>query len=218
MADAQPIPRNSRFKDLTNKVFGRWTVLSFRRTTSDKPAWLCRCECGTEKVVRAIYLIDGRSQSCGCFQRECVSEQFATHRKTGSPEHRTWKSMIGRCCNPKNPKYPDYGGRGIRVCDCWRESFQAFFDDMGRRPSGHTLDRIDNDGNYEPSNCRWAVLAEQANNKRTNHFLEYDGKRMSIADWSRHVGIPKAVINDRINRYKWSVEKSLTTPSRGTKN
>lgn len=150
--------------------FGRLIVHS-----QDSVGWMCLCDCGGNKVVRGTALRAGYVRSCGCLQPETASllgKSRTTHGCSGrnmtlNPEYYVWKAMKGRCSNPTARHYPDYGGRGIRVCEEWDKSFQAFFDDMGPRPNKHySLDRKNNDGNYEPSNCRWATPKEQANNRR----------------------------------------------------
>lgn len=136
-----------------------------------------------------------------------------THGMTGTPEHRTWKSIIGRCENPKNPKFPIYGGRGIVVCSDWRASFQAFFRDMGRRPSSaHSIDRINVDGNYEPANCRWATAKEQNRNKTNARLIAHGGLTLSITEWAELRGLPESALRIRLDRLKWSVADALNRP------
>jgi hypothetical protein len=156
---------------------GRWSVIGegepYRRRTTDgsrhpsgvKRTALCRCECGTERSIPVHTLKQGTSRHCGCRNGENNADLHGTHLMTGTPEHRTWSHMKERCSNPNSQDWPAYGGRGIVVCDRWRDSFEAFYADMGPRPLGTSIDRTDNDGNYEPGNCRWADKWQQAANK-----------------------------------------------------
>lgn len=146
--------------------YGRWTVLDVALGEDGKGRYVVRCDCGTERSVSGYTIRSGRSRSCGCLQRELAAERGRTHGLTGSPEYVSWSSMKARCLNPKNDNYSRYGGRGITVCNEWRDSFEAFLAAVGPKPSPHhTLDRIDVDGNYEPGNVRWATPAEQRANQ-----------------------------------------------------
>lgn len=132
-------------------------------------------------------------------------------------EHYAWAGMIARCYTVSNPKYKDYGARGITVCERWRgvNGLVNFLADMGNKPTPkHTIDRIEVNGNYEPSNCRWATQKVQQRNRRDNHILEYKGESKCMAEWAEHLDISQDIIESRINRYKWPVEKALTTPIR----
>jgi hypothetical protein len=132
----------------------------------------------------------------------------------GTPEHKTWLSMKNRCLNPNDTRFADYGGRGITICDKWENSFETFYADMGPRPEGCSIDRIDVDGDYEPSNCRWATDTEQRRNKRNNHLITHKGETKTLAEWSEITNIKYATLKIRINKLKWPVERALTEPVR----
>lgn len=133
------------------------------------------------------------------------------HGMSKTTEYTSWRSMIARCYYPKDTEWDNYGGRGIKVCDKWRNSFTAFYEDMGSKSKGMTLERINTNGDYEPGNCRWATWREQANNKRTNRLITYEGKTKTVAQWSRETGIANINITDRLKR-GWSIHDAFTTP------
>jgi hypothetical protein len=194
-----------RGKDYVGCVIGRWTVLGYA-SGGHHPRWLCRCICGTEKTVIRDELVKGASQSCGC--------SLLTHGKTLTPEYRVWTNMIQRCENPSQEAYKNYGARGIIVCKRWRESFEAFLADMGPRPSPeHSLERVRNDGDYVPANCKWATNAEQNSNRRNSVFLEYQGERLHLAEWARRKGMSEASLAGRLRR-GWSVAEAIERPLR----
>lgn len=186
--------------DLSGQKFGRLTVLSKAKNNKrDEPMWYCECECGVTKEIPEHSLRGGNSRSCGCLRRKLVIERTLTHGESKSAEHRTWTDMRSRCNNPKAPNYKYYGARGIKVCDRWQK-FENFLSDMGRRPGPeYSIDRIDNNGDYEPGNCRWATRSEQRNNTRSIRPVEFNGEIYSLADLSRLSGITKGALKSRLN-------------------
>lgn len=158
--------RDREFEDITGQRFGRLTALAPTRSASGRFCWLWRCDCGKETVARSGPVRAGQMQSCGCFRIERVRAAITTHGASRTPEYDCWIAMFQRCYNPKNPMFKYYGGRGIEVCERWHK-FENFLADMGRRPAGrYSIERIDNDGNYEPRNCKWIPQGEQAKNTR----------------------------------------------------
>jgi len=203
--------------DLTGQSFGRWTVIGPAPHINGKPAWACRCGCGHIKDVRANSLRTGRSQSCGCIRNERTSKALTIHgaTKSGGKKTRAYEAWVGmkeRCYNPNRKNYRDYGGRGIVVCDRWRKNFVAFWNDLGDPPDGLSLERINNDGNYEPKNCRWATRAEQSANRRCSIYIDLRGRRLSAAEWAAETGLSQNIIRKRIMR-GWLPMDAVSTPA-----
>ncbi len=206
----------------TNPRSGRLVFVSVSDRKEKRGIYFnCLCDCGARVTVRSDHFGKAAIKSCGCLRRDTIASigrGTKTHGGSRSAEYQIWVSMIRRCHDKKNCNYRLYGARGITVCERWRESFQAFMDDMGKRPEGVypsgrsrlSIDRFpNNDGDYEPGNCRWAVGLQQGNNKRTNVFLSFDGKNLTLMEWSRVLKMAHPTLRARI-RSGWSVERALT--------
>jgi hypothetical protein len=201
-----------KLKDLTGRRFGRLIVIGLGPARSGSRTWLCRCECGNTKAALSGNLRSGKTKSCGCIRVQANQERNTTHGLALTPEYRVWLHIKGRCHTPTDANYQNYGGRGISVCQRWRDSFESFYSDMGPRPSArHSIDRVDNNGNYEPGNCRWATKKVQCRNQRTSRLLTFGGKTMTAAEWGESGPIPTGTILMRIYR-GWSVEAAIVTP------
>lgn len=190
---------------------GRLTVTGVSKKVPGTKQYktLCVCDCGVQKEVKTSDLKTARIQSCGCLARDIAT----THGLSGTVEYVSWRHMIKRCYDHNNEKYSRYGGRGISVCLRWRESVRAFVDDMGLKPTRHhQIERVDNDGNYEPSNCEWATRKQQSQNTNRNVNLTFEGVTMCMAEWSRQLGIPYDLIRRRKLR-GWTDERTLSTPA-----
>lgn len=205
----------SKFKNLAGEKFGKLTVLS-RANDYVKPSgqkiiqWNCLCDCGNETVVRGEYLKSGHTKSCGCNTH--ISRSI-THGQSKTRLYKIWIGIRGRCYNPNRNCYRLYGERGIILCDEWFD-FENFYNwSMGNGYSDElTIDRINNDLGYSPSNCRWATCREQANNKRNNRIVECDGELHTVGEWSTIVGIAQNTIRMRLDVYGWDADRAIKTP------
>lgn len=177
--------------EMIGRRFGRLLVVASAPNRGVKTAWLCQCDCGNQKTIRTAHLLRGLTISCGCRKKEGSGIKHGlTRNRYRPPEYIVWAGMKNRCLNEKSAAYKEYGGRGITVCERWRESFEAFLSDMGPRPSlKHTIERLDNNTGYEPSNCVWAVMKTQARNRRNSRLVVYLGQEMTIAEMAEITGI-----------------------------
>lgn len=205
----------SNVNDLTGKKFGRLTVIGFTHTAQRYSFWLCQCDCGNSKVIRRNALTSGDSVSCGCRQQETLqlrTKHGCSMRRRKTKEYRCWEGMIERCTNPNKKKWKDYGGRGIRVCERWTQSFENFLADMGEAPSDDlSIDRIDNDGNYELHNCRWATRTQQARNNRQNRIVTINSESKPLIEWIESAGQSEGTVHARLQR-GWSEEEAVLVP------
>lgn len=197
-----------KFIDRTGHVYSRLTVLSIDRKGKWGAFYKCRCICGKESVVSSGELASGGTRSCGCLVGDTNRATSRTHGGSKTAEYYVWNSMKRRCGDSSTQGYERYGGRGIKVCDRWME-FGNFIADMGKRPQNLTLERIDNNGNYEPGNCCWATRVVQANNRRSNRVLTHAGVSASVSDWARRVGVKDTLLWRRIFKLGWSLEAAL---------
>lgn len=195
-----------RREDLTGQKFNMLTALEFhKKNESRKTFWYCKCDCGNIVSVRSDQLKSGNTKSCGCWKRKTDAinaRKNHTHKMSGTPLYASWQRIKARCFNKNSPDYPDYGGRGITVCDEWKNDFEKYKE--WALQNGYeknlSIDRINNDGNYEPSNCRWADDTQQAYNRRSNVFLEYKGVTKNITKWAEESGINKGTFMTRYYR------------------
>jgi len=200
-------------ENLTGQVFGRLTVtVKSQDPRFRTPAWVCQCSCGTVVGVRAMSLKSGATRSCGCLNTERRAELKTKHGYSGHSSYKTWKAMISRCHNPTDKDFPEYGARGISVCARWHE-LAEFIQDMGEKPEGHSLERIDNSKGYGPENCRWATPAEQGANKRNNNVLIIGGVQIHLAGAARMFGLTETTIRRRLES-GMTAEQAVNTPVR----
>lgn len=197
----------SRVINYARQVFGRLTVIEplYDRGGRFSSIWICKCSCGNETRVDINNVKRGRTKSCGCIHKEAVTK----HGMSRTVEHAAWRAMLDRCYREQNREYHRYGGRGITVCDEWKE-FEAFYRDMGDRPSpDHSLDREDNDKGYYKENCRWVTLDVQLRNMSTNVVYERNGQRKILTDWCNELGLNYNTVVSRLRR-GWSFERAIS--------
>lgn len=205
-------------KDITGQKFGKLTAIKRDSITSSARGysfWECNCACGNTITCSLRNLSSGNTKSCGCVR----GESRRTHGMSGSREYRIWIHMKSRCYNESDSRFYTHGGRGIKVCDRWLHSFDNFLEDMGLAPSGqHSIERLDNNGDYRPENCTWADFKEQANNKRTNWYITHNGETKTIKQWSEVYGVGYQTLLKRVRDYGWPFEKAVTTkPKKSSK-
>lgn len=206
------------FKDMTGLRFGRLLVIE-RAPTENRPhhataaSWKCLCDCGNVTVLLGNVIRRGNTKSCGCLHRDSCRERATKHESRNTGAYRSWSAAKTRCFNRNGTNWKQYGGRGITMSDEWRADFAAFLRDMGPRPAGHSLDRIDNDGPYSADNCRWAPRLAQMNNCRTNHVIEFAGEAHTISEWERRCGFRPGTLKRRL-LLNWPVERAFSEPIR----
>ena len=202
-----------------NEIGNRYgKLLVIREAQSNKRGlarWLCKCDCGNETIQNGADLRNNKVVSCGCYQREELKNRRLIHGEYKSTEFKTWIGILSRCENKNNKDYIHYGGRGIKICDKWRNSFQEFLNDMGRKPfKNYSIERKDYNGDYCPENCCWANTLTQVRNSRRNLFIDYNGEIKCLSAWAEEIGIKYGTLSTRIHQLNWPIEKALTTPVR----
>ena len=204
----------SRLIDLTGNRYGCLVVLSRDRNLAPRiPGWKCQCDCGRQVVLNGSNLRLGLTQSCGCLRRRLTQHRFITHGKAHTKEFRIWCAMRQRCNDPNHSSFHKYGGRGIKVCDEWNDSFEQFYSDMGPRPAPKfTIERKDNDGPYDKTNCVWATRKAQANNRRSNRLIEFNGRELTLRQIMDETNcqISFRTMRARVFALGWSIKDALS--------
>jgi len=208
-------------RDLTGQRFGRLKVLKLEKKDKHYNLfWLCECDCGNKKVIRGSGLKANLTKSCGCLSVELSTKRLNEATKTHGFANKErlyeiWKNMKRRCYDKTNKRYENYGGKGVSVCEEWKNDYLVFRKWAFSKGYNEnlTIDRIDVNGDYEPSNCKWSTLAEQMNNQTKNRFLTYRGKTMTMSQWADYLGLTYGAINHRVQR-NWSMERIVNTPMR----
>lgn len=202
-----------RKKDLLGKRFGKLVVIAPAKSENGKTRWLCKCDCGNEKII-ITQVLGKNTNSCGCLQQQNRKEIHITHNMTGTRIYNIYRGIKQRCYNTNNQRYNYYGARGIKMCDEWKNDFMVFYNwsMQNNYNDDLSIDRINVDGDYEPNNCRWVNIKKQANNRSTNRYIAYNNETHTLKEWSEILNISYYVLNNRINRDNWSVQKAFTTP------
>ena len=204
-----------KLHNLTGQKFGELTVI--QRAENDikgRTQWLCQCDCGKQKIIRGSSLTSGNTKSCGCLSIEKLKKMSITHKMAKTRLYKIWANIKTRCLNPKYSRFCDYGGRGIKVCNEWKNNFKAFYD--WAIANGYkedlTIDRINVNGNYEPENCRWVTPKINSSNKRNNFIFKYNNKEQCLKSWAEELNIDYILLYNRIIKRKWNFEKAIKTP------
>lgn len=211
-------------EDLKGKKFNKLTVIDFAYNKNKRTYWKCQCDCGNITIVEAYKLKIGHTKACGClgeYNRKYLYKHSIKHQMMNTRLYRIWQNMKRRCDTPSTDSYKNYGARGIKVCEEWLDKEKGFLNFYNWAISNGykenlTIDRINVNGNYEPSNCRWVSNKEQANNKRNNHFIEYNGEKHTIAEWSRIFKIKRETIQYRV-KHNYPLEKVFSSENYGLK-
>lgn len=214
------MPKKLIEADYIGKKYNRYTILKFDRNRKPRKLYVvCKCDCGNIKTVEFYAVRVGILKSCGCYKKEsdkAPNEKNKTHGLSTTRLYKIYLKMIQRCYNKSTKNYKIYGGRGISVCDEWHNDFMSFYNwaVLNGYADNLTIDRINVNGNYEPNNCRWATVKQQANNTRVNKIVKYAGKSQTISEWADEIGMNYQTLYDRIIHYDWTIEKALTKPVR----
>jgi len=209
----------SKFKDLTGQKFHNLTVLSFAYRDKKNTYWLCKCNCGNKKIIRGSHLTSGNTKSCGCLMKYNITrrnKENAIHGKSNTRLYTIYAGMKARCLKPNTNSYENYGEKGITICNEWLNDFMCFYNwaiNNGYKEN-LSLERIDNNQGYEPSNCKWIEKKLQSRNIKSNKMISFRGKTLCMAEWAEQLGINYNTLNSRLGKYNWSIKKALTTPTK----
>lgn len=197
---------------LVGSKFSMLLVIGITKNHRGSRAWRCLCDCGNECIVDAHSLVSGKSKSCGCYKLGMLRSSSKRHNMSGTRTHNIWRGIIKRCTNPRCPAYKSYGGRGINICERWK-IFENFLADMGEVPSDlHSIERVNNDGNYEPNNCKWIPKSQQGLNTRRTRRITIDGRTQPLSEWCKEINVNYRLVLDRIAKLGWEPKRALREP------